>query len=127
MTSLIINYIQRNLQELLLFCKTEKVQIGLHTSYDAGKTPALISTEKELLERQTGKSVTYNRHHYLASREPEDMVWLEKAGITDDFTMGYRMLPVFASAHLVRYIGLILRINVSRHLFSTHWQSWNAA
>ena len=79
----------KDLQELLLFCKTEKVQIGLHTSYDAGKTPALISTEKELLERQTGKSVTYNRHHYLASREPEDMVWLEKAGITDDFTMGY--------------------------------------
>ena len=41
----------KDLQELLLFCKTEKVQIGLHTSYDAGKTPALISTEKELLER----------------------------------------------------------------------------
>ncbi|MFQ9022602.1 MAG: hypothetical protein ACLR6J_18125 [Parabacteroides merdae] len=80
-----------------------------------------------MLERQTGKSVTYNRHHYLASREPEDMVWLEKAGITDDFTMGYPDMPVFASAHLVRYIGLILRINVSRHLFSTHWQSWNAA
>ena len=73
----------------MLFCKTEKARIGLHTSYDAGKNPALISTEKELLERQTGKSVIYNRHHYLASREPEDMAWLEKAGITDDFTMGY--------------------------------------
>ncbi len=83
------NLYSNDLQELLLFCKTEKTRIGLHTSYDAGKNPALISTEKELLERQTGKSVIYNRHHYLASREPEDMAWLEKAGITDDFTMGY--------------------------------------
>ena len=39
----------KDLQELLLFCKTEKVQIGLHTSYDAGKTPALISTEKRIV------------------------------------------------------------------------------
>ena len=73
----------------MLLCKIEKARIGLHSSYDAGKTPALISTEKEQLEKQTGKPVTYNRHHYLASREPEDMDWLEKAGITDDFTMGY--------------------------------------
>ena len=79
----------KDLQELLLLCKIEKARIGLHSSYDAGKTPALISTEKEQLEKQTGKPVTYNRHHYLASREPEDMDWLEKAGITDDFTMGY--------------------------------------
>ncbi len=79
----------RDLQELLLLCKTENARIGLHTSYDAGKTPALISTEKELLEKQTGKPVLYNRHHYLTSCEPEDMAWLEKAGITDDFTMGY--------------------------------------
>lgn len=42
----------KDLQELLLLCKTEKARIGLHTSYDAGKNPALISTEKELLERQ---------------------------------------------------------------------------
>lgn len=79
----------KDLQTLLHLCKTENIRIGLHASYDAGKTPALISTEKELLEKQTGKAVFYNRHHYLASHEPEDMAWLEKAGITDDFTMGY--------------------------------------
>lgn len=79
----------KDMQELLLLCKTENCRIGLHTSYDAGKTPTLISTEKELLEKQTGELATYNRHHYLAVREPEDMAWLEKAGITDDFTMGY--------------------------------------
>lgn len=79
----------KELQELLLLCKTENGRIGLHTSYDAGKTPALIATEKGLLEKQIGEPVTCNRHHYLASREPEDMDWLEKAGVTDDFTMGY--------------------------------------
>lgn len=79
----------KELQELLLLCKTENGRIGLHASYDAGKTPALIAAEKELLEKQAGRPVNYNRHHYLASCEPEDMDWLEKAGITDDFTMGY--------------------------------------
>lgn len=79
----------KDLQKFLHLCEAQNIRIGLHPSYDAGKTPALILTEKELLERETGKSITYNRHHYLASREPEDMAWLKKAGMTDDFTMGY--------------------------------------
>lgn len=79
----------KDMQALLLLCRIEKTKIGLHSSYDAGKTPASISMEKELLEKYTGKPVVYNRHHYLAIREPEDTDWIEKAGITDDFTMGY--------------------------------------
>ncbi|MDR0756345.1 MAG: hypothetical protein LBF85_00670, partial [Tannerella sp.] len=35
------------------------------------------------------RRVTASRHNFLASREPEDMAALERAGITDDFTMGY--------------------------------------
>lgn len=35
------------------------------------------------------ENIHLNRHHYLASREPEDLTKLIKAGITDDFTMGY--------------------------------------
>ena len=85
----------RDMQELFLLCKTENGTIGLHSSYDAGKTPSLIAHEKELLEKHTGTPIMYNRHHYLSSREPEDLDWLEKTGITDDFTMGYADIAGF--------------------------------
>jgi hypothetical protein len=64
-------------------------EIGLHASYEAGLNPRLIVKEKESLERSVGTTVSFNRHHFLASREPEDMDYLEEAGITDDFTLGY--------------------------------------
>jgi len=51
--------------------------------------PDLITDEKKHLEKLSKKTITYNRHHYLDSREPEDMQALIDAGITDDFTMGY--------------------------------------
>lgn len=73
---------------LSLFYK-KRVDIGLHSSYDAGKTPQLIASERDSLDKATLQTITCNRHHYLAAREPEDLNWLEKAGITDDFTMGY--------------------------------------
>lgn len=83
------NLQSKDMRQLLALCNSEKVSIGLHSSYDAGKKPSLISSELELLKKATKQAILYNRHHYLASREPEDMDWLEKVGITDDFTMGY--------------------------------------
>lgn len=97
----------KDLQELLLLCKAENRNIGLHSSYDAGKKPLHIASEKKLLEKYTGKPVVYNRHHYLTSREPEDMDWLEKAGITADFTMGYADVAGFrlGTSRPVRWIN----------------------
>lgn len=79
----------REMRELFALCDIENIKIGLHSSYDAGKLPSLIASELELLEKATQKTIRFNRHHFLASREPEDMDWLERIGITDDFTMGY--------------------------------------
>lgn len=97
----------KDLQELLQLCKTEKAGIGLHCSYDAGKIPSLIAAEKALLEKYTGQPVVCNRHHYLTSREPEDLNYLEKAGITDDFTMGYADMAGFrlGTCRPVRWIN----------------------
>jgi hypothetical protein len=64
-------------------------EIGLHASYEAGKHPPLIAREKRRLERILGQTVRFNRHHFLASREPEDMDCLEAHAFTDDFTLGY--------------------------------------
>ena len=98
---------KKDLQELFHLCETKQTRIGLHSSYDAGKKPAHVHTEKEVLEKLTGKKITCNRHHYLSSREPEDMDWLEKAGITDDFTMGYADIAGFrlGTSRPVRWIN----------------------
>ena len=61
----------------------------MHSSYEAGINPGLIAQEHNNLENAIIQPVKYNRHHYLSSRDPRDMEELEKAGITDDFTMGY--------------------------------------
>ncbi len=76
----------KTLLDLLL---SQGVTIGIHSSYSAGKKPSLIASEKERLQLASKQKIRYNRHHYLSLREPEDYLWLERAGITDDFTMGY--------------------------------------
>jgi hypothetical protein len=70
-------------------------EIGLHASYEAGKHPSLIAGEKYRLEQSLGYAVRYNRHHFLASREPEDTDYLEAQGFTDDFTLGYADMAGF--------------------------------
>ena len=67
----------------------------MHSSYEAGINPGLIAQEHNNLENAIIQPVKYNRHHYLSSRDPRDMEELEKAGITDDFTMGYAYVAGF--------------------------------
>jgi hypothetical protein len=96
-----------DIQSLLAISRTEQVGIGLHSSYSAGKDPTRIAAEKERLQKAAGREIRYNRHHYLALCEPEDYSWLERAGITDDFTMGYADLPGFrlGTCRPVRWIN----------------------
>jgi len=84
----ITHHIQ-DFQSLVMLCKKKNITFGLHSSYEAGIKPILIADEKKHLEKLSKKDINYNRHHYLDSREPEDMQALIDAGITDDFTMGY--------------------------------------
>ena len=76
-------------QSLIKLCKKKKITFGLHASYEAGINPNKILDEKKHLNRITKKKIVLNRHHFLNSRQPEDMQVLIDAGITDDFTMGY--------------------------------------
>ena len=77
-----------DIRRLLKSAYDHGMQIGLHSSYQAGKEPTLIRKEKETLETHLQKEVHFNRHHFLACREPEDMEQIEAAGIGEDFTMG---------------------------------------
>lgn len=74
---------------LLNTLKKEQAVVGLHASYEAGLNPFLIKKERQRLSNAAGEEIIYNRHHFLRCREPEDMLQLEAAGISHDFTMGY--------------------------------------
>jgi hypothetical protein len=93
---LLYNYLKRNY-----------VPIGLHASYEAGFFPQSIFSEKKLLERASGTTINCNRHHFLASREPEDMQALIIAEIFDDFTMAYADVAGFrlGTCRAVRWIN----------------------
>lgn len=79
----------KNIRQLFDLCREYNAIVGLHSSYRAGRDTTWILTEKQTLEEAFGEKIMCNRHHFLASREPEDMLSLEAAGITDDYTMGY--------------------------------------
>lgn len=85
----VYNLGSKDIRTLFSFCKENEITTGLHASYTAGIMPSLISREKKTLEKAIGHTITFNRNHYLSSREPEDLVHLAESGIKDDFTMGY--------------------------------------
>lgn len=65
------------------------VVFGLHCSYASSLHPELIEQQRERLQADLQTPIYLSRHHYLAAREPEDMLMLLNAGIEHDYTMGY--------------------------------------
>jgi len=102
------NLIHPDYKNLIRYSKRKGILIALHTSYDAGVNPSLIADEKKKLDHFTRTKTTYNRNHYLDSREPEDMQALLDAGITDDFTLGYADMAGFrlGTCRPVKWINL---------------------
>lgn len=98
-------------QHLIKYTKRKGVKIGLHTSYAAGINPDLIADEKKRLEHHAKITTTYNRNHYLNTREPFDMISLIDAGITDDFTLAYADMAGFrlGTCRPVKYINLLTK------------------
>ena len=101
----------KDIWALFNLCREYGATMGLHSSYQAGLESSLILSEKNHLEDALGMKVLHNRHHFLASREPEDMEYLEKAGITDDYTIGYADVAGFrlGTSSSVRYINPVTR------------------
>jgi hypothetical protein len=101
----------KDIQRLLRLLTENGMRIGLHASYEAGEKPQLLAREKARLSRHAQTAITGSRHHFLSCREPEDMRYLEAAGITDDFTMGYADVAGFrlGTCRPVRYIDPVAR------------------
>ncbi len=103
---------QKDVKLMLALMNQHHCLFGLHTSFEASEQPSLISQEKNTLDHVWNlESITMNRHHFLSLREPEDFDKLMKAGITEDFTMGYADVAGFrlGTCRPVRWINPITR------------------
>jgi hypothetical protein len=101
----------QDFQTLIKLCKKKNITFGLHSSYEAGINPNRIPDEKKHLEKVTKRKTSYNRHHFLDSREPADMQALINVGITDDFTLGYADVAGFrlGTCRAVKWINPITK------------------
>lgn len=73
----------------------QKYQTGLHPSFVAGGDGSLINIEAHRLKLIINKEIIHSRFHYLRLSMPRSYETLIKAGITEDFSMGYPDEPGF--------------------------------
>lgn len=86
------NISHRNQYYRHLIKKTcEKYAVGIHPSFAAGvdKSGKVLKEEKQRLERITGSTVRISRQHYLKIEFPTTFRNLIKAGIFEDYSLGY--------------------------------------
>ncbi|WP_461255408.1 polysaccharide deacetylase family protein [Treponema sp. R80B11-R83G3] len=83
------NFFSKKINRLINLLIEEGARPGLHISYEAGKNPKEINYEVKMFKKKWGGANVVSRHHYLQWREPEDIVFMEQAGINDDFTLSY--------------------------------------
>ncbi len=68
---------------------SEKYDIGIHPSFQSNSKEELITVEKLRLERISRKTISKSRQHFLILDFPRTYQNLIKAGIKEDYTMGY--------------------------------------
>jgi hypothetical protein len=83
------NFTSQKINRLIRTLEKSGATFGLHLSYEAGINPRLIPSEISRLKKTLKRFNGFNRYHFLQWREPEDVIYMEQAGITDDFTLSY--------------------------------------
>ncbi len=76
------------LKQLIVKLDAENLT-GIHPSYKTNHHKQQLDLEIRRLETLTGKKITQSRQHFLKLSLPDTYRNLIKAGITDDYTMGY--------------------------------------
>lgn len=64
-------------------------EVGIHPSYQAHLNEAQLGKEVNRLTQITGQEVSQSRQHFLRLKIPNTYLQLEKAGITDEYSMGF--------------------------------------
>lgn len=70
-------------------------QPGIHPSYYSMDKQELIAAEKQAMEAVCASRITKSRQHFIRFRCPETFRGLIRAGILEDYSMGYPDAPGF--------------------------------
>ena len=70
-------------------------EIGIHPSFKTSSITKKILIEKQRLEKISGKKIIRSRQHFLKFTLPETYNALIKAGIAEDYSMGFPYTPGF--------------------------------
>ncbi|WP_346858837.1 polysaccharide deacetylase family protein [uncultured Draconibacterium sp.] len=101
-----------------------KYDIGLHTSFATSKKGGKkkVKIEKQRLEEISGAEITRNRQHYLMLKFPRTYNRLIKAGIQEDYTMGYSALTGFRGGICTPYYYYDLKHETTTNLLIVPFQ-----
>jgi hypothetical protein len=101
------NFTSKKIGRLITALVESGAKLGLHVSHEAGVDPQKISDEAKRFTKKLKQYSSFSRHHYLRWREPEDVVHMERAGITNDFTLSYPDAAGFrvGTCHPYRFIN----------------------
>ncbi|HNX07673.1 MAG TPA: polysaccharide deacetylase family protein [Bacteroidales bacterium] len=91
-------------------------ETGIHPSYFSGEKPGLLLSEVIHLAKALQKPVTKSRQHFLKLSFPATYQNLVKAGITEDYSMGYQSHPGFRAAICTPYFFFDLKTETVTNL-----------
>jgi len=91
-------------------------EIGIHPSYHSSRKISLIKKEKERLEAVSQLPITKSRQHFLRFCFPDTFQALIKAGITDDYSLGWANDAGFRASIAVPYPFFDLKKNEETNL-----------
>ncbi len=74
--------------------------IGIHPSYASNENFFTLKTEKDRLEEILNRKVSIGRQHFLKLRFPETYIQYIKAGILEDYTLGFAQKSGFRTGTL---------------------------
>lgn len=102
----------------------EKYDVGLHPSYATSKKGGKkkVRIEKQRLEEICGREVTKSRQHFLRLRYPKTYNRLIKAGITEDYTLGYSGQTGFRAGICTPYYFYDLKHETTTNLLIVPFQ-----
>jgi len=90
-----ISYSDRPVVKFLNKLKENKVEFGLHTSFDTIDSPESIQIQMKTMNEKFGVKPQSNRHHYLRFMFPKYLECLHGNNIQYDFSMYYPESLIF--------------------------------
>lgn len=93
-----------NLQVLQNITINDRIDVGLHPSYEAFYDDHLLFQEKQRLENILQRAIKNTRQHFLKIQLPKTYHRLMDIGLNTDFTMGYPEVVGFRAGTSRKYL-----------------------